>query len=1082
MEDLEGRFLLALPAGWQNIAIANTAYGGTATGSANATNGVFTVSGNGNGYQWGFDYAYTTVSGDFDARMRLTNLTRYSAERTAAGMMVREGTNFSSRSAINAAWDFTKDTTFPLWLRVQRVGDVVTSYRSTDGVFWATAGSTQLRDLNATVDLGIAVTAGSTVTATVDSFSISPLSLEYATSWVGNSFGSTNGFVQYGFDAIALGPNGNVYANCEYEEGGSALSIYGEVNGKPTKLSNKPGLDGLIGGGYAVVTDSTHLYYAQGGSVRAASIDSTTGVFNWWYVGNPNWSYNGSSIHGMAIRGGELYVSDTGANKIVVLNPATGAVVRSWTVTRPGPLAFDGNGNLWVVQVYARGSDGNAVDASGNAVFGTGSNEGDQVNAYTRGSGSTAGTLLAGKTISGTNMRPCALAYDAVNGRMLVADNGPDVQIKAFKNLATGTGAPTIDTTFGTNGAFGYQGGVFAGPNPGAVNDPLAGGNARFYHLSGLAIDASGNLYVAMTWAGGELRKFRADGSMAWEIHGLNFVQTASVDPISDPTSNIVEVYTNREHFTVDLSKPVGQQSTLTGYTWAHYTASALADGVKQYSPGDSDSVMVRIDGRKFMFVGGTRVYRFDGDIAIPCAGIWPGNHVSGGSYWRDANADGIEQSSEDTSFGSALPAEISEQSVDSAGNIWYTSGNKIYFHRMIGLDANGIPQYAPDTAGTVAPAPLGSVGALSYDPATDTMYLGGTSVEFPSVTNFPPSGPVRIVVQYKNWRQGNRVPTNTIVLPADLSVGVDGGGFSLYKVIVAMDVVGQYIFAQTPFSEHGSGQVFVYDKDRGNLVTVLTPGPEVGSQIGNTDNGCKVHAYKMASGMYLVFSEDDGYNKTVMYEWTPTASETAPTVTPVIRSTILPNKVTLEWETPRSFALTGYNLYRSTAVNGVFTRLNTSGVVNYNTYTDTTVVPGVTYYYKIAAVNSVGEGVLSPATVITPNLAGATNVGIDGTTLGSWQGVYGSHGYQIFGDAASLPAWAEILLMNYNGSTATTTTDANDLLKAGSTTSRIFSPIWTGDTNTPMGIDLSFSDGLTHKVSFYVRTPHPMALAIFSG
>lgn len=110
MDVLEQRLLLSLPAGWANIAIANTSQGGSASGSANASNGVFTVTGNGNGYQYGFEYAYRTVTGDFDAKMRVTGLTGASQDRTGVGLMLREGITFASRQALNGAWNNWVDT------------------------------------------------------------------------------------------------------------------------------------------------------------------------------------------------------------------------------------------------------------------------------------------------------------------------------------------------------------------------------------------------------------------------------------------------------------------------------------------------------------------------------------------------------------------------------------------------------------------------------------------------------------------------------------------------------------------------------------------------------------------------------------------------------------------------------------------------------------------------------------------------------------------------------------------------------------------------------------------------------------
>jgi len=62
---------------------------------------------------------------------------------------------------------------------------------------------------------------------------------------------------------------------------------------------------------------------------------------------------------------------------------------------------------------------------------------------------------------------------------------------------------------------------------------------------------------------------------------------------------------------------------------------------------------------------------------------------------------------------------------------------------------------------------------------------------------------------------------------------------------------------------------------------------------------------------------------------------------------------VNLSWNP--SSDVTGYNLYRSTAANGKFLKINSS--VNPNTaYTDTTVVSGQTYYYAATSVSSSGQ------------------------------------------------------------------------------------------------------------------------------
>jgi predicted phage tail protein len=66
---------------------------------------------------------------------------------------------------------------------------------------------------------------------------------------------------------------------------------------------------------------------------------------------------------------------------------------------------------------------------------------------------------------------------------------------------------------------------------------------------------------------------------------------------------------------------------------------------------------------------------------------------------------------------------------------------------------------------------------------------------------------------------------------------------------------------------------------------------------------------------------------------------------------------IALTWNAPSAnggSAITGYRVYRGASPGGE-TVLTTVG--NVTTYTDTTVANARTYYYRVAAVNAVGEG-----------------------------------------------------------------------------------------------------------------------------
>ena len=66
-------------------------------------------------------------------------------------------------------------------------------------------------------------------------------------------------------------------------------------------------------------------------------------------------------------------------------------------------------------------------------------------------------------------------------------------------------------------------------------------------------------------------------------------------------------------------------------------------------------------------------------------------------------------------------------------------------------------------------------------------------------------------------------------------------------------------------------------------------------------------------------------------------------------------HSVTLNWTASSSAGVTGYNVYRSTTSGSGFTKVTSSAVSGTN-FTDTTVAPGVTYYYVATAVDGSGN------------------------------------------------------------------------------------------------------------------------------
>jgi hypothetical protein len=109
-------------------------------------------------------------------------------------------------------------------------------------------------------------------------------------------------------------------------------------------------------------------------------------------------------------------------------------------------------------------------------------------------------------------------------------------------------------------------------------------------------------------------------------------------------------------------------------------------------------------------------------------------------------------------------------------------------------------------------------------------------------------------------------------------------------------------------------------------------------------------------------------------------ASATNPSAPTLSSATPGNAKISLVWTAPSSdggSSITGYKIYRGTTSGGE-TLLTTLG--NVLSYTNTGLTNGKTYYYRISAVNSVGEGALSNEASALPVAPVATAVSMTGS------------------------------------------------------------------------------------------------------
>ena len=687
------------------------------------------------------------------------------------------------------------------------------------------------------------------------------------TSWLGNSFGGANQkHVQSNIAAIFVAEDGTVYCNTIWDEGGREGGIYrnGDVIGQLQGTHTA----GRVGG-LAVTSNEKYVF----ASLVQLSLD---GAFqgenfppmqvNWYGVsrfdreGNPVPFADGKSedanllkvneepaggyadfsdanVAGLAADRTHLYLSNPMTSEILVYDPEQMQPIGRWPVERPGKLRLDRSGNLWVIQT------------------------GDEQHHPRLIKFRSDGTALP-QVIEDVD-DPVGMAIDR-QGRLLVADNGVNQQIRIYDNLEA---VPRLVGTFGETG------GVFAGEMPGRVA-PL-----RFRRLSDVDVDGNGNLYVSQSNIG--LESYQPNGDRNWVLYGLHFQDIADVDPVSDG----VDVYTKEERFAMDYDQPAGQE-----WEYVAHTVNPFKYPQDTRLHIDAHETFVRrIQGQKFMYLSNSaatylQAFRFnettDGEIAIPSTmltkrtdrdtnqvidGDWISHQpqVNRSWIWTDANGNGAFDAGEFEVAPMADNPYVWAWWVDSEGGVWKgTREEGIQYFPLQGLDSHGNPLYSYDTMELIAnPAPFmqsdypGDVNRIEYYPETDTMYLSG----FNSTTYRNPNtvGLIgRVVARYDNWSQGNRAPRWEIAVPFDVESDPPIHPKS-------MSVAGNYLFIVESYSQN----VYVYEVDSGQQVGMLQPDPAiVGEELGLVDILQGIRAYQRRNGEYLIFVEEDRDGKVIMY------------------------------------------------------------------------------------------------------------------------------------------------------------------------------------------------------------------------
>ncbi len=523
-------------------------------------------------------------------------------------------------------------------------------------------------------------------------------------------------------------------------------------------------------------------------------------------------------------------------------------VDRSFAFERPGPMAVDSRGDLWIIQ-----RSGEFPMTAAAPTYKA------SVKCY-----KPDGTFT-GREITDV-VDPRALAYDGSKDQLLVAENGLDLNIRIYAGLAKN---PSLAKTFGE------KGGIFSGKNPGLVHDPDAGGYARFPRLSGVGVDKQGNIYVGGGFQGSDVRAFTPEGKLLWMVNSLVFCNTYDVDPDSDGA----QIYAPFSHLELDLSKTdPGSEQKYVSYNWNPRRFGELLH------PGNVQAMVRRLgsERRLVLFtsgqgtVGDINIYRYDGEIAVPSGGM----RDHGKSLWIDANGDGKEEPRETVKMATQI-GKSTGYCVDSKGDLWVaTSDNdfsKIRHFRFKGLNPKGVPLYSgaagegytdlkfPEEGGKTRAWSMDS--RLDYDADRDVLVA-----LFPAVARAgegDKSPPQYFLARYDNWSKGNRKPTWKIKAyrpETNPDYFMYEKNLFRYSFYSNMQIVGDYVFMAFLF-----GEVHAFDLATGKLVEIFAAGPEVNGRCAWEDAAMGLRAFKRKNGEYLIFTENSGWGgKNHLFRWKP--------------------------------------------------------------------------------------------------------------------------------------------------------------------------------------------------------------------
>ncbi|MDQ6422854.1 S-layer homology domain-containing protein [Paenibacillus sp. LHD-117] len=656
------------------------------------------------------------------------------------------------------------------------------------------------------------------------------------------------------------------------------------------------------------VDGNGNVYVADRGNRRIQKFDSNGAfVTAWGSLGSGDGQF--SAPAGVAVdASGNVYVADTNNHRIQKFN-SSGAFVTVWGSHGSGIGKFSG-------------PQGVAVDGSGNIYVA------DWGNSRIQKIDSEGAFALVGGTGSsiGKFSGPQGVAVDG-SGNVYVADTNNN-RIQKFDSSGT------FVTAWGSNG----------------------GGDGQFKFPRGAAVDGSGNVYVADS-NNNRIQKFDASGNFLGKWGGFGSPSMDISYVAADRSGNVYVADTNNNR----IQKFDSNGRFVTA--WGSY-----GGGNGQFSI----PVGVAVDGSGNVYVAdaeNNRIQKFDSSGTFITAWgstgggngqfNWPTGVAvdgSGNVYVADLENNRIQKFDSSGTFVTAWGSWGSDDgqfngpigvAVDGIGNV-YVADTRIQkfdssgtFVTAWGTNGSGNGQFgggrpggvAVDGYGNVYVADTGNSRIQQFD--SDGQFLTLWAAEYPETIAVDGTGIVYVSQESKvtKYMPDNVADADGIMLSAGgLSPAFDRNTVS-FTVSVAANVKSVTI---TPTPADPLSTVSVSDAS--------------GTVTGVVYGGVTSYTTNLRVGENPVSIAITSFDESMTKTYTIIVNRLSSTDA-VLGATAGDGFVDLAWTSVTEAVY--YNVKRGTTDGGPYETIASSASA---TYTDTSVINGMTYYYIITAADETGE------------------------------------------------------------------------------------------------------------------------------